>query len=68
MGLYSSNGELLVKLNDGIEYLLRFGSRREGETSDDEKKQGRSEFELHSLRHSSIGRKPLSATRAAKGS
>ncbi len=36
MELYSSNGELAVKLNDGVEYLLRFGKATAGDSSDDD--------------------------------
>jgi Domain of unknown function (DUF4340) len=36
MELYSTNGELAVKLNDGVEYLLRFGKTTAGESSDEE--------------------------------
>jgi hypothetical protein len=36
MELYSTNGELGVKLNDGVEYLLRFGKTTAGESSDEE--------------------------------
>ncbi len=36
MELYSTNGELAVKLNDGIEYLLRFGKATAGDSSDED--------------------------------
>jgi len=36
MELYSSNGELAVKLNDGVEYLLRFGKATAGDSSDED--------------------------------